>query len=323
MRNRNGQMWFTKDGKRIQAHGGMILHHEGTFYWYGENKEGENALSKGGGRRVDFIGINCYSSKDLMDWQDEGMVLKATTNPESPLYKDNVVERPKVIFNEKTGKFVLWFHYDTDDYLTASCGVAIADKPTGPFVLQSIFTPNRKDSRDMTIFKDEEKAYLIHSSDFNKTLYIAELTDDYQNVSGVYTKIFVDQEREAPTMFKAGGNYYTVTSGCTGWEPNSALASWSPQLFAPHKLMDNPCEGPNYRKTFGGQPTYIFEHANTFYLMIDHWQPEELKNSGYSILPIERYGRKKRELRISWSDKPFGGKVTSLDDFNHEEEHKK
>ena len=34
-----GQVWLDSKGKRIQAHGGSVLHVDGTYYWYGENKE--------------------------------------------------------------------------------------------------------------------------------------------------------------------------------------------------------------------------------------------------------------------------------------------
>ena len=34
-----GQIWLDTDGNRIHAHGGSILEVDGTFFWYGENKE--------------------------------------------------------------------------------------------------------------------------------------------------------------------------------------------------------------------------------------------------------------------------------------------
>ena len=34
-----GQVWLDTEGKRIQAHGGSIMYIDGTYYWYGENKE--------------------------------------------------------------------------------------------------------------------------------------------------------------------------------------------------------------------------------------------------------------------------------------------
>lgn len=308
-KNKNGQMWFDCEGAPIQAHGGMILKYGERYYWYGENKAGPNVPSSTGGRKVDFIGISCYSSANLIDWENKGLVLAASTKPNSPLSKERIVERPKVIYNHKTATFVLWFHSDDDHYLTAACGVAVADSPLGPFTLKKVFQPNRKDSRDMTLYQEGEKAYLIHSSDFNKTLYVAELTDDYQDVTGLYTKLLIDQEREAPTVFNDQGQYFMITSGTTGWEPNGALYSRSPYLFSPSKLIDNPCEGENYRQTFFGQSSYVFKVEENFYLMLDHWQPDNLQASGYSILPIEIIGKKKRDLSIPWRVEPFGGRI--------------
>ena len=34
-----GRVWLDTEGKRIQAHGGSVMYVDGTYYWYGENKE--------------------------------------------------------------------------------------------------------------------------------------------------------------------------------------------------------------------------------------------------------------------------------------------
>lgn len=282
---KNGTMWKDVDGNDIQAHGGIIIRHEGMFYWYGENKGADNVP---GTTRVDVIGISCYSSPNLTDWKYEGLALEAVKDDvNSPLHPSKVVERPKVIYNEKTKKFVMWVHLDGPGYVYAGVGIAVSDSPTGPFKLIAAKQPNRQDSRDMTIFKDiDGTAYLVHSKDWNKTLNIARLTDDYTDVDGFYVSVMMDQEREAPALCYHDGMYYMITSGCTGWRPNSALYAECPQLLGKWKLIDNPCEGKNYRRTFEGQSTYIFEHKGQKYLMLDHWKPDDLKNSGYSILPI-------------------------------------
>ncbi|MCI1857058.1 MAG: glycoside hydrolase family 43 protein [Sporolactobacillus sp.] len=284
----NGEIWMDTDHEPIQAHGGMILEYDGTYYWYGENKNGPNVRTRKGGRRVDFIGFSCYSSNNLLDWKNEGLVLKADKeHPESMIHPSKVGERPKVIYNEKTKKFVLWFHSDTWEYYYAGVGVAIADGPTGPFQFVKSFQPNRLDSRDMTVFKDEDgKAYLFHSSDYNKTMVVSELTDDYTDVTGFYTRIFIDQEREAPTVLCYKGKYYSVTSGCTGWEPNHALYAISKHVLNGWKLIDNPCTGKNYRKTFLGQSAYLGVIGDQPFLLLDHWKPDHLRDSGYSILPV-------------------------------------
>lgn len=140
----------------------------------------------------------------------------------------------------------------------------------------------------MTIFRDADgTAYLVHSSNWNKTLNIARLNEDYTDLDGYYQPILVDQEREAPALFYTNGMYYMITSGCTGWNPNPALFARCPRLLGQWKLIDNPCEGPESRTTFFGQSSYVFKVGEEFYLMLDHWHPYDLKTSGYSILPIK------------------------------------
>ena len=63
---RPGKVWLDTEGKRIQAHRGSLLYENGTYYWYGENKEkttGEDAVL--------HWGIKCYASKDLYNWEDQ------------------------------------------------------------------------------------------------------------------------------------------------------------------------------------------------------------------------------------------------------------
>lgn len=281
---KNGEIWQDINGKDIQAHGGCVLRYKGIWYWYGENKGAENCP---GQERVDVIGISCYSSPDLKNWKYEGLALAAEEEKSSPLHPSKVVERPKVLFHERTGKFVMWMHLDTADYSFSATGVAVADRPEGPFSLEKVIHPNRQDSRDMTVFQDEDGcAYLVHSKDWNKTLNIARLTEDYRDVDGTYVSVLADQEREAPALCKHDGMYYMVTSGCTSWDPNAALYACCSQILGHWKLIDNPCVGENSRRTFGGQSTFLFRAGQQDYLMLDHWQPANLQKSGYSILPV-------------------------------------
>lgn len=304
---KNGAIWLDNKEEKIQAHGGMILNHNGIYYWYGENKNGENKISKSGGRRVDFIGMSCYASTDLINWNYEGLVLEADLdNIDSDLHPSKVVERPKVIYNAKNDNFVMWLHVDDYAYQYAGVGVAISDSPKGPFKYLTSKNPNRMDSRDMTVFQDiDGKAYLIHSTDWNRSLCISQLNEDYTDFTGVYSKIFVDQFREAPAVVYHEGRYYMVTSGCTGWNPNAALYGYSDNLLSGWRLVDNPCMGKNYRITFLGQSTYILNINDKPYLMLDQWNPNDLRNSGYSILPIKIDGK---YMEINWQDE-FKGNI--------------
>ena len=93
--------------------------------------------------RTDVTGVGCYSSKDLLNWKFEGIVLPAVKDdPNHDLHPSKVLERPKVVYNKKTGKFVLWAHVESADYSKACAGVAVSDSPVGPFVYQGSFRPN-------------------------------------------------------------------------------------------------------------------------------------------------------------------------------------
>jgi len=133
-----GQLWNDNKGVHINAHGGGILFNNGIYYWFGEHKiEGE----AGNQARV---GVHCYSSKDLYNWKDEGIVLKVDTMKGSRLESGCIIERPKVIYNAKTKKYVMWFHYEQKGmgYQRAASGVAISNKPTGMFRLVRLFRPD-------------------------------------------------------------------------------------------------------------------------------------------------------------------------------------
>lgn len=134
-----GEEWADKNGIHINAHGGGILHHEGIYYWFGEHKiEGEE------GNRAQ-IGVHCYSSKDLYNWTDEGIALNVMPEGSgSDIEKGSIIERPKVIYNEKTGKYVMWFHLElkSENYFSALSGVATSDKLEGPYTYLKSVRPN-------------------------------------------------------------------------------------------------------------------------------------------------------------------------------------
>ncbi|NQX67242.1 discoidin domain-containing protein [Paenibacillus alba] len=401
---KSGQVWLDGDGIPIQAHGGGILYNEKnkTYYWYGEDKT-ENNVGSG---YVPVTGVHAYSSKDLYNWINEGVVLPVFNNPQLgesvlpvgnlPLYLDEnsqtyqtsgvlfdpdrvvnitnkdadytgsmkspvnslskhnspgriaelnalyadktnaekqamykdfnwdkVVERPKVVYNKKTDKYVMWWHQDgpiAGSYWTAEGGVAISDSPTGPFKYLGTFRlPNKGSSngnegmlRDMTLYVDDDgndatddKAYLVYASEENATTVIVMLNDAYtgpaqnengQSVEGVhYVRAFTDW-REAPTIFKQDGVYYMITSGLTGWNPNRAKYHVSTNgMFGPWQDKGDPFVDDWKGTTHDSQSTNVLPYRdgngelvpNKFIFMADRWYPSDLKDSRYVWLPME------------------------------------
>jgi hypothetical protein len=301
---KNGTCWLDTDGKFIQAHGGCILFHKGLYYWYGENKDTPTSDKAGALNRVDFIGFSCYSSPDMRAWKNEGLVLRAINEAEHELNPANVGERPKVLYNKKTGKFALWFHLDRSHYDYARVGIALADTPTGPFVYQGSIKPCGRDSRDMYVFQDEDdSAYLVSSTDWNSTTLICRINDTYTGLRGDAKTAFAEQYREGHVILKEKDRYYHFSSGCTGWAPNSMLYGIADAPMGIWKLIDNPCSGKDYRKTFFGQTANAFKLDNQWYIMLDHWNPKDLRISGYSFLPIHIEGD---YAEIPWTEDFLG-----------------
>lgn len=290
---RPGTIWLDENGEIINAHGGGILFVNGSYYWFGEKR----------GRRASE-GVNVYSSKDLYHWKYEAVALSQSKDSLSDISIGCVMERPKVIYNSGTKKYVMWFHLELkgQGYKAARAGVAISDKITGPYQFIKSFRPNDNMSRDMTLFVDDDgRAYHIYSSRENYDMRIAQLTDDYTSVTAKDKMIFVEH-REAPAIFKYNKKYYLVTSGCTGWAPNKASIHVADSLFGEWKNAGNPLHGNGADSTYGGQSTFILPvqgKKRAFVFMADRWNPKDLKDSRYLWLPVQF---KNGEPYIRWMD---------------------
>jgi len=305
----SGKTWNDTQGNPINAHGGGLLYHQGTYYWYGEIKKGQTWLvsyiTSWECYRTNAGGVSCYSSKNLTDWKYEGVALAPDiSDSANDLHTSRVLERPKVIYNEKTKKFVMWLHVDTEDYSYARAGVAVSDNPAGPFKYLYSFRPNNQMSRDITLFKDTDgKAYSIYTSEVINTIQLCLLTDDYLKPTENYYRILENKYREAPAMFKHQGKYYLITSACTGWSPNAASYAIADSVQGPWKIIGNPCIGPNADSTFLAQSTYVIPvegKKDAYVFMADRWNKTNLAASGYVWLPIRIKGD---ELSINWLEK--------------------
>lgn len=304
-----GGIWKDSNGEVINAHGGGILFTNGRYYWFGEKR---------GTAKQE--GVAVYSSKDLYNWKYEGLALAPNyTDSASDIAHGCLMERPKVIYNKKTGKYVMWFHLELrgQGYKAARAGVAVSDKVTGPYTFVHSFRPNSNMSRDMTLFVDEDgAAYHLYSSRENYDLRIARLTDDYLMPTKRDSMLF-SKHREAPAVFKYKNSYYLITSGATGWAPNKAMLHRAASLFGPwEQLQENPMTGQNAESTFGGQSTFVLPVAgkkNAFIFMADKWNPKDLKDSRYLWLPVQF---KNNFPFVEWMD------LWNLDFFNKKEKRK-
>jgi beta-xylosidase len=289
-----GKIILDDNGKPVNAHGAGVLYFKGVYYLFGEIKKGTTWLvpdQHWEDYRVPAGGVSCYSSTDLIHWKNRGVALKPTTNnPGYDVDTSRVIERPKVIYNQQTKKFVMWMHIDKNDYKYSRGGVAISDKPCGPYQYLGSVKPNNQMLRDMNLFKDDDgKAYLIYSSEDNSTMQVCLLSKDYLKPTTHYSRILINKKRESPAIFKYRGKYYLITSGCSGWSPNAAAYAVADHIMGPWKEYSNPCKGPDSDSSFYSQGGFVLPVVNkpgSFIFMGDVWNKLDLEQSRYLWLPI-------------------------------------
>jgi hypothetical protein len=148
----SGIVWNDADGKSIQAHAAGILIDpiDKSYWWYGESLETPI---------ISNHGVNCYHSKDLLNWINIGEVL----GQKQVYIKDHsgpyILSRPKVVWNEKTQLFVMWFHLDNNDCTYRYVGVATSSTPNGSFTFIDSFQPDGIPSLDMSLYQDNPGTY--------------------------------------------------------------------------------------------------------------------------------------------------------------------
>ena len=318
------QIWSDTNNKPINAHGGGILFYGGIYYWYGTHKiEGlsEKTFADGG--------IHCYASDDLMNWSDKGLVLPLVYDDDKQdLAFECNFDRPKVVYNASTKKFVAFFklYLKGQGIATGYVGVALADSPTGPFKYSHKFlgANSANGSGDYAMFQDEQgDLYHLTVRKPDRAFVVGKMKADYLYPDGNYVVCDgITEKTEAPAIFKRNGTYYLLGSGSTGWDPNPARYFTSKSLAGPWKVQGNPCEGLNPQngfgkeKTFGGQSTFIFPvmgKKDAFIAMFDINKPEHPYESRHIWLPISF---KEDQLVISWQDSwdlsAFGNQTDDL-----------
>ena len=306
-----GKVWVDNNGVHINAHGGGVLFHEGVYYWYGEHKlpgKSEAQMADGG--------VHCYSSTDLYNWKDEGIVLSVRYDSDTAdLAYGCILERPKVIYNNQTKKFNVFFKYypKGTGYLKGYIGVATADKPQGPFIYQHKFLGADSDfgSGDFSMFQDKDSTvYHLTVRKPDKTFVIGKLQSDYMfTVKGSYSPARgIEPHTEAPAVILRSGKYHLLGSGSSSWEPNAARSFVADAVNGTYGDTGNPVRGINPHnglgpeKTFGGQISYIIPvqgKKDAYIAMFDVWKPNEPIKGRYIWLPLEFKGGKPV---ITWKD---------------------
>jgi Glycosyl hydrolases family 43 len=272
-----GEIWPDNNGNHIQAHGGGIIKLNKTYFWYGEERSQ--------GLDTNYRFVSCYSSQDLINWKFRGDVVKMA-DPDN-LGGKWVLERPKVFYNKKTRKYVMYFHLDNSSYRVARVGIAVSDQPDGQFTYVKSFRPLGHESRDIGQFIDDDgTAYLVFE-DRPFGFRIARLSEDYMEVEKEMSLVKEHMEGGAIVHYK--GLYYSIGSALTGWNANPNKYSTAPSLEGPWSGFKD--IAPPQANTYGAQSTMLLKVAGkkdtTIIFMADQWKPATQWDSRYLWMPVE------------------------------------
>ena len=275
-----GKTWLDTSGKRIQAHGGSVMYLDGKYYWYGENKEFTDGVSD-----IWHHGVKCYESADLYNWKDLGLIIPPNEkDKDSPLHPTSKMDRPHIIFNKKTNRFVCWLKIMREDGTQAST-ILTADSITGPYTIEKTgLMPFGMSAGDFDlVVAPDGKAYYYFERVHSETI-CADLTEDYLNVSGYYSTHFPHHEgvpyvREATAHFFRKGKHYLITSGTTGYFPNPSEIAAGNSWHGPFTVLGDPHIGDDSRTSFHSQITSVLKvegKKDLYIALADRWLPDQM-----------------------------------------------
>lgn len=159
---------------------------------------------------ISEVGFGTWSSEDLTNWKNEGMILKFADLG----WAQKDAWAPDII--ERNGKYYFYFS------AASSIGVAVSDSPTGPFVdpLGKPLIPFEEDMStiDPCVFIDDDgRTYLYWGATFDGTMFMRELNADMISFKGEKQTVFrytleKDYHCEGSFVFKRNDLYYYLWS---------------------------------------------------------------------------------------------------------------
>lgn len=274
-----GKIWYDTKGERIQAHGGSVFFENGVYYWYGENKEKTT-----GDNDIWHWGVRCYSSTDLYNWEDKGIIIPPEPDNEtSSLHPTACMDRPHIIYNPQTKKYVCWLKIMNRDG-TQTETVMTADKLLGPYTkVREGLRPLNMSAGDFDLaVAPDGKAYYyferVHSE-----MICADLTADYTDVTGYYSTHFPRRYppfvREGITHFVRNVKHYLLTSGTTGYFPNPSEIAIADSWHGPFAILGNPHPDDQSHTSYHSQISSVFKFQgkkDLYIAMADRWLPKQL-----------------------------------------------
>ncbi len=269
-----GRVWRDTNGHRIQAHGGALFYEDGTYYWYGENKDRTDGKGE-----VWTWGIRAYRSTDLYNWEDLGLIIEPDfSDKKAPMHPSSHADRPHIAKCPATGKYVCWIKHCGE----AACFTVLeANSFMGPYeVKRSHYRPFDYEVGDFDLAVDGEKAYLWMDANHKGVVTLA-LSRDFLEVEKELCRQYEDLHapfcREGVAVFRHGGEWFMLTSGMTGYVPNRSESAVAKAPDEPFVSIGDPHVADESHASFNSQISQVFRLPgleDRYIALADRWVPD-------------------------------------------------
>jgi beta-xylosidase len=242
----------------------------------------------------DQLHFDAFSSPDLVTWTKHERILdnKAITWAKRAMWAPAAIE--------KDGKHFLFFGANDiqKDSEHGGIGVAVADKPEGPFK-DHLGKPlidkfhNGAQPIDQFVFRDlDGKHYIIYGG--WRHCNIARLADDFKSIGTfddgtTFKEITPKGYVEGPFMFVRDGKYYFMWSegGWTGPDYSVAYAIADSPL-GPFKRIDKILQQDPEVATGAGHHSVVKAPGTDEYYIVYHRRPLGEKDRNHRVVCIDR-----------------------------------
>jgi len=282
--------------------GNTFLHSDGLYYYFGasyglcEEPNSTNGCADFGfgncGFRLDH-NVSLFTSPDLVTWTNEGHIFEMANSGLQP----GVLFCPKVLYNNQTSIWVLWFNWISEKagWSTSYYAVATSQVAQGPYVIvtSNVTTLAFNDTGDFSLFKDEnDTAYILYTShitgyDVTHQMSVEQLSADYLSSMGnAYNSGFFGSANvEAPAMFKRNNTYYAVFgSTCCYCQQGAPVVVHIAQSPLGPYITANSTLGSSIPSQQTNVLEYLSSNGPQYLWQGDRWQsaPDGLKGHDFS-----------------------------------------
>ena len=272
-------------GNLVNAHGVGFIKVGNTYYMVGEQRSGLNDTYSGSTANGEdaFSGISMYSTTDFVNWTFVGPVVKPVQG--TILYPPQCGERPKILYNASTSKYVIYIKMMTQtgspSVYIGSFAVLTSSSISGPYALQGTLSLTGAD--DFQVFQDTDGSqYLVRSEG---KLY--KFSADGLSINPTPVKSGI-QSGEGVSLYLAGSTYFWQSSQGSYWHCNDNSYSSATSLTGTWTSHGNFC--PSGSKTWESQDTAVVTVAGTSgttYIYVgDRWVNGHLPASTLVVQPF-------------------------------------